>query len=104
MCADVTITRTGSGRWSSWSSGCGAGWTGQPPRSERGTAGGAHMEISGEEAISAVLVLAASVFVRREKAPGRQFLRHLGKLIAMEPPLRDLIWMPVFLPPVPILR
>jgi hypothetical protein len=60
------------------------------------------MEISGEEAISAVLVLTASVFVRRERAPGRQFLRHLGKLIVTEPPLRDVIWMLVFLLPVPI--
>lgn len=51
------------------------------------------MNISAEE---------QTFLIRREKRPGRQFLRHLFKAIAMEPPLRDVIWMLLFLLPVPV--
>jgi hypothetical protein len=43
-----------------------------------------------------------TIFFRRSRERGRQFLEHLVKAIAMEPPLRTVIWFLVFLLPVPV--
>lgn len=51
------------------------------------------MNISGED---------PTLLVRRENRPGRRFLRHLFKAIAMEPPLRDVIWALLMVLPAPI--
>jgi hypothetical protein len=49
-----------------------------------------------------ISVAEPSLLTRREKRPGRQFLRHLFKAIAMEPPLRDVIWALLMVLPAPI--
>ena len=49
-----------------------------------------------------ISVAEPSLLTRRDKRPGRQFLRHLFKAIAMEPPLRDVIWALLMVLPAPI--